>query len=85
MTATDYKVTIYTYYGCPYAHRVHIALNELGVKYDEVHIDLDKPREPWYLEINPVSLSLAARHLVNQCQTERLGSCAQDLFSRPWW
>lgn len=29
-------------------------LRELGLKYDEVIIDLDKPREPWYLEINPV-------------------------------
>jgi len=56
MTATDHKVTLYTYHGCPYAHRVHIALNELGVKYEEVYIDLDKPREPWYLQINPRGL-----------------------------
>jgi glutathione S-transferase len=30
-------------------------LKELGLKYDEVIIDLNTPREPWYLEINPVS------------------------------
>src|SRR3989442_1189371 len=56
MGSEDYKVTLYTYHGCPYAHRVHIALAELGVKYEQVHIDLDKPREPWYLQINPVSI-----------------------------
>jgi glutathione S-transferase len=27
----------------------------LGLPYEEVIIDLGKPREPWYLEINPVS------------------------------
>jgi glutathione S-transferase len=29
-------------------------LKELGLPYEEVIIDLSKPREPWYLEINPV-------------------------------
>jgi len=56
MGAEDYKVTLYTYHGCPYAHRVHIALAELGVKYEQVNIDLDKPRDPWYLQINPRGL-----------------------------
>jgi len=57
MAGDGYKVTLYTYHGCPYAHRVHIALAELGVKYEEVIIDLDKPREPWYLQqINPRGL-----------------------------
>jgi glutathione S-transferase len=52
----DTKITLYTFHGCPYAHRAHIALNELGLQHDEVPIDLDHPREPWYLEeINPVS------------------------------
>lgn len=31
-------------------------LRELGLEYDEVIIALDKPREPWYLEINPRGL-----------------------------
>jgi len=56
MADSDYKITLYTYHGCPYAHRVHIALNELGLDFTEVPIDLDKPREPWYLQINPRGL-----------------------------
>jgi glutathione S-transferase len=48
------KITLYTNHGCPYAHRVHIALKELDLPYEEVIIDLDKPREPWYLKVNPV-------------------------------
>jgi len=40
----------------PGAHRAHIALAALGVPYEEVIIDLDKPREPWYLEVNPRGL-----------------------------
>lgn len=52
------KITLYTNHGCPFAHRAHIALKELGLPYEEVLIDLDTPREPWYLEINPVSLAL---------------------------
>ena len=54
-TMTQPKITLYTNHVCPFAHRAHIALKETGLKYDEVIIDLDKPREPWYLEINPVS------------------------------
>ncbi|GAB7354985.1 hypothetical protein MBLNU459_g5597t1 [Dothideomycetes sp. NU459] len=50
------KITLYTNHGCPYAHRAHIALAELGLEFDEVIIDLDTPREPWYLEINPRGL-----------------------------
>ncbi|KAI8935126.1 hypothetical protein NX059_007720 [Plenodomus lindquistii] len=50
------KITLYTNHRCPWAHRSHIVLKELGLKYDEVIIDLDKPREPWYLEINPRGL-----------------------------
>jgi glutathione S-transferase len=49
------KLTLYTNHSCPYAHRAHIALKELGLQFDEVIIDLDKPREPWYLDVNPVS------------------------------
>ncbi|KAF2099712.1 thioredoxin-like protein [Rhizodiscina lignyota] len=49
-------MTLYTNHSCPYAHRAHIALKELGLSCDEVFIDLEKPREPWYLEVNPRGL-----------------------------
>jgi glutathione S-transferase len=49
------KIKLYTNHGCPWAHRAHITLKELDLPYEEIIIDLDKPREPWYLEINPVS------------------------------
>ncbi|KAJ5160245.1 uncharacterized protein N7482_007249 [Penicillium canariense] len=50
------KIVLYTNRGCPWAHRAHIALKESGLQYEEVTIDLTKPREPWYLEINPRGL-----------------------------
>ncbi|KAF1952466.1 glutathione-S-transferas-like protein omega 1 [Byssothecium circinans] len=50
------KITLYTNHGCPWAHRAHITIKELGLPYEEVIIDLKKPREPWYLEINPRGL-----------------------------
>ncbi|KAF2204577.1 thioredoxin-like protein [Delitschia confertaspora ATCC 74209] len=50
------KITLYTNHRCPWAHRAHIVLKELSLPYEEVIIDLDKPREPWYLEVNPRGL-----------------------------
>jgi len=50
------KIKLYTNHRCPWAHRSHIVLKELGLDYEEVIIDLDKPREPWYLEVNPRGL-----------------------------
>ncbi|KXG47187.1 uncharacterized protein PGRI_010570 [Penicillium griseofulvum] len=50
------KIILYTNRLCPWAHRAHIALKELGLDYEEVTIDLNTPREPWYLEINPRGL-----------------------------
>ncbi|KAF2465463.1 glutathione-S-transferas-like protein omega 1 [Lindgomyces ingoldianus] len=50
------KITLYTNHRCPWAHRAHIVIKELGLPYDEVIIDLDKPREKWYLEVNPRGL-----------------------------
>jgi glutathione S-transferase len=50
------KITLYTNHGCPWAHRAHITLKELGLPYDEVLIDLNTPREEWYLKINPRGL-----------------------------
>lgn len=48
------KITFYTNHGCGWCHRVHIALDELSLKYDEVLVDLDVPRPEWFLELNPV-------------------------------
>lgn len=49
-------VTFYTNHGCPWAHRAHITFRELNLPYEEVIIPLDRPRDPWYLEINPRGL-----------------------------
>jgi glutathione S-transferase len=38
------------------AHRAHIALKELKVPFKEVIIDLDRPRDPEYLAVNPRGL-----------------------------
>ncbi|MCJ1282690.1 hypothetical protein MMC26_002015 [Xylographa opegraphella] len=50
------KITLYTNHSCPWAHRAHIALKELNLSYEEVIIDLDRPRDEWYLKINPRGL-----------------------------
>ncbi|KAJ8613068.1 hypothetical protein MRB53_037120 [Persea americana] len=50
------KIKFYTNHGCPWAHRAQITLKELGLPYEEVIIPLDKPREQWYLDINPRGL-----------------------------
>ena len=47
------KIHLYTNHRCPYAHRAHIALQELGLEFEETIIDLDTPRPKWYLDINP--------------------------------
>ncbi|KAI9719751.1 MAG: hypothetical protein M1812_003239 [Candelaria pacifica] len=50
------KITLYTNHLCPWAHRAHIALHELNLPFEEIIIDLSKPREQWYLDINPRGL-----------------------------
>ncbi|EXJ92353.1 glutathione S-transferase [Capronia epimyces CBS 606.96] len=55
-------IVLYTNHGCPWAHRAHIALRELGLAYREEIIDLDKPREPWYLKVNPRGLVPSIRY-----------------------
>lgn len=47
------SIKFYTNHRCPWAHRAYIALQELGVDYEEIIIDLDTPRTPEYLAINP--------------------------------
>lgn len=51
------SLTLYTNKGCTNCHRIHITLSELGLAYKSVEIDLEKPRESWYLELNSVSAS----------------------------
>ncbi|KAL3488962.1 thioredoxin-like protein [Aspergillus germanicus] len=47
------QIILYTNPNCPWAQRTHIALKELGLPYEEVFIDVEKPREDWYLAISP--------------------------------
>ncbi|KAF4946802.1 hypothetical protein FSARC_14112 [Fusarium sarcochroum] len=49
----DAKIIFYTVRQCPYAHRVYITLAELGIPYEEKHIDISVPRSEEYLKINP--------------------------------
>ncbi|KAJ6033126.1 hypothetical protein N7444_010897 [Penicillium canescens] len=58
------KIILYTNRGCPWAHRAHIALKESGLDYEEVTIDLNKPREPWYLDVNPHLLQWKHHHRI---------------------
>ncbi|KAK7418935.1 hypothetical protein QQX98_003638 [Neonectria punicea] len=46
-------IILYTNHRCPWAHRAHIVLAELGIPFREEIIDLDTPRTPGYLKINP--------------------------------
>jgi glutathione S-transferase len=50
------EIILYTNHGCPWAHRAHIALAELGVPFTEEIIDLTVPRTAEYLAINPRGL-----------------------------
>lgn len=38
------KIILYTSYACPWAHRAQIALAELKVPFETIHIDLTVPR-----------------------------------------
>jgi glutathione S-transferase len=49
-------IELYTNHLCPWAHRAHIALAELGLPFTEHIIDLETPRSPEYLAINPRGL-----------------------------
>ncbi|KAF4630974.1 hypothetical protein G7Y89_g7162 [Cudoniella acicularis] len=50
------KIILYTSYACPWAHRAQIALKELDIPFETVHIDLSVPRTAEYLAINPRGL-----------------------------
>lgn len=47
---------LYTNHGCPFAHRAHIALAELGIPFEEVVVDLNKPKPAEFLAVNPAGL-----------------------------
>ncbi|KAI5456830.1 thioredoxin-like protein [Mariannaea sp. PMI_226] len=46
-------ITLYTNHRCPWSHRAHIVLTELGIPFKEEIVDLEVPRTPEYLKINP--------------------------------
>ncbi|KAI9733832.1 MAG: hypothetical protein M1818_007099 [Claussenomyces sp. TS43310] len=50
------KIVLYTNHGCPWAHRAHIALAALELPFEEHIIDLNVPRTPEYLAVNPRGL-----------------------------
>jgi len=54
--ASQDKLILYTNHACPWAHRAHIALEELKIPFEEVIIDLNTPRTAEYLKINPRGL-----------------------------
>ncbi|KAI5367347.1 Putative glutathione S-transferase, Thioredoxin-like superfamily, glutathione Transferase family [Septoria linicola] len=66
------KITLYTNHRCPYAHRAHITLAELGIPFEEVIIDLDTPRPQWYLDINPRGLVPSIKYTVEGVYDEEI-------------
>jgi glutathione S-transferase len=55
-SASPPTIKLYTNHSCPWAHRAHIALRELGLPFTEEIIDLEVPRTPEYLKVNPRGL-----------------------------
>ncbi|KEF63419.1 uncharacterized protein A1O9_01397 [Exophiala aquamarina CBS 119918] len=55
-TSEHPKIKLYTNHGCGWSQRVQITLRELKLPYEEVLLDLDKPRPDWFLELNPRGL-----------------------------
>ncbi|KAG6355277.1 hypothetical protein INS49_003238 [Diaporthe citri] len=51
MASKGAVIKLYTNHGCPWAHRAHITLAELGIPFEEEIIDLSTPRTPEYLKI----------------------------------
>lgn len=64
-STTNPEIILYTNHGCPWAHRAHIVIRELGLPYKEEIIDLDRPRDPWYLKVNPVCLLSFSDHIIH--------------------
>ena len=91
LTAKFTIVTLYTNHVCPWAHRAHITLRALKIPYEEVIIPLDRPRDPWYLEINPrglvpaIKITTADGKLKDDIITESaiVATFLADLFPHP--
>jgi glutathione S-transferase len=56
MVNTPTRIKLYTAHHCPFAHRVQIALRELGLKFDTILVDITIPRTPEYLAINSTGM-----------------------------
>ncbi|KAK1599364.1 glutathione S-transferase domain-containing protein [Colletotrichum navitas] len=56
MSTAAPRIKLYTNHRCPWAQRVHIALAELGLPFEEEIVDLSVPRTQEYLKINPRGL-----------------------------
>lgn len=52
--ARESNITFYTAYS-PNGHKIAVTLEELGLPYDMVHVNLPaiQHKEPWFLAINP--------------------------------
>ncbi|KAJ5986361.1 hypothetical protein N7451_010726 [Penicillium sp. IBT 35674x] len=50
------KISLYTAHHCPWAHRAQIALRELNLEFETVLVNINIPRTPEYLAINPSGL-----------------------------
>ncbi|KAH8920717.1 thioredoxin-like protein [Atractiella rhizophila] len=50
----DKQIKLYTAAICPWAQRAALALEEVGVKYEKVEIDLQN-KPSWYTSVNPAS------------------------------
>ncbi|KAK8167796.1 thioredoxin-like protein [Phyllosticta citrichinensis] len=68
------QIIFYTFPDCPYCQRIHILLTQLALPFEEVFVDINKPREQWYLDINPRGLVPSLRFsngaITNEILTE---------------
>ncbi|KAI0133921.1 thioredoxin-like protein [Xylariales sp. AK1849] len=56
MGLTENKLILYTNYTCTWANRVNMALAELTIPFEERIINVDGPRPPEFLRLNPRGL-----------------------------
>ncbi|KAK6864011.1 hypothetical protein PG995_000539 [Apiospora arundinis] len=55
-TTGNDKLILYTNHTCTWANRANVALAELGIPFEERIINVDGPRPPAFLELNPRAL-----------------------------